>query len=78
MGFGIILMVLFGLLIVGIAILIIGVLVLGVKRISKMSKPAETQIPAKADADSSHQSTSPQEISTPSSEKTIENPPQKQ
>ena len=41
MGFGIILMVLFGLLAIGILILIVCMLVIGLRRISKKSKPVE-------------------------------------
>ncbi len=76
MAFGILLMFLFGLLAVGILILIIGVLVLGIRRISKMGKNDEKQIPAKTDADITPESANPRGISSSSSEKSPDNPPQ--
>lgn len=76
MALGIILMVLFGLLAVGILILIIGMLVLGIRRISKMGKPVEKQAPTEAIIGNSAKPTSPQEALPTENKKTSENPPQ--
>ena len=51
MDFGLILMVLFGLLAISMLIIIIGMFVLGIRRIVKMSKPVEKQAPTKTATD---------------------------
>ncbi|MCX6003809.1 MAG: hypothetical protein NTX46_05295 [Chloroflexi bacterium] len=51
MDFGLILMVLFGLLAMSMLIIIIGMFVLGIRRIAKMGKPVEKQAPTKTATD---------------------------
>ena len=51
MGFGILLMILFGLLAVGILIIIVCMLVIGLRRISRKSKSVEKPAPVKTNAE---------------------------
>lgn len=51
MDFGLILMVLFGLLAISMLIIIIGMFVLGIRRIAKMGKPVKNQAPTKTVTD---------------------------
>jgi len=60
MGFGILLMILFGLLAVGILVLIICMLVIGLRRISKKSKSVEKPAPVKISTDTPPATSAPQ------------------
>jgi hypothetical protein len=59
MGFGIILMILFGLLAAGILVLIICMLIIGLRRISKKSKSVEKPAPVKLNTEAPSATSAP-------------------
>ncbi len=74
MGFGIILMILFGLLAAGILVLIVGMLIIGLRRISKKSKSVEKPAPVKTNTETPPATSAPQGTS-PGKDNTTEKTP---